>query len=85
MSTIGLQLKVAVRAEEPDEEVPLAGQEELRDLDDEEVPLAALKADQQGLMGYFPAYVGIGLTALLVLIGAAVYLKKHKTSGKKLP
>lgn len=79
MSTIGLQLKVAVRAEEP---VP---EEELRDLDDEEVPLAALKADQQGLMGYFPAYVGIGLTALLVLIGAAVYLKKHKTSGKKLP
>lgn len=70
---------MAVRAEEP---VP---EEELRDLDDEEVPLAALKADQQGLMGYFPAYVGIGLTALLVLIGAAVYLKKHKTSGKKLP
>lgn len=63
----------------PDEAVPQAGGEDLRDLDDEEVPLADLRADQQWRMGYLPAYAGIGLAALLILVCAAVYLKKkHK-------
>lgn len=65
----------------PDEDVPLDGGENLRDLDDEDVPLA----DQQWRMGYLPAYAGIGLAALIILTGAAVYLKKkHKNaaSGK---
>ncbi len=65
----------------PDEDVPLDDGEDLRDLDDEDVPLA----DQQWRMGYLPAYAGIGLAALILLAGAAVYLKKkHKNtaSGK---
>ena len=69
----------------PDEDVPLDGGENLRDLDDEDVPLADLRADQQWRMGYLPAYAGIGLAALIILTGAAVYLKKkHKNaaSGK---
>lgn len=69
----------------PDEDVPLDDGEDLRDLDDEDVPLADLRADQQWRMGYLPAYAGIGLAALILLAGAAVYLKKkHKNtaSGK---
>ena len=69
----------------PAEDVPLDGGENLRDLDDEDVPLADLRADQQWRMGYLPAYAGIGLAALIILTGAAVYLKKkHKNaaSGK---
>ena len=69
----------------PDEDVPLDGGENLRDLDDEDVPLADLRADQQWRMGYLPAYAGIGLAALIILTVAAVYLKKkHKNaaSGK---
>ena len=69
----------------PDEDVPLDGGENLRDLDDEDVPLADLRADEQWRMGYLPAYAGIGLAALIILTGAAVYLKKkHKNaaSGK---
>lgn len=69
----------------PDEDVPLDDGEDLRDLDDEDVPLADLRADQQWRMGYLPAYAGIGLAALIILTGAAVYLKKkHKNaaSGK---
>ncbi len=69
----------------PDEDVPLDDGEDLRDLDDEDVPLADLRADQQWRMGYLPAYAGIGMAALILLAGAAVYLKKkHKNtaSGK---
>lgn len=69
----------------PDEDAPLDDGEDLRDLDDEDVPLADLRADQQWRMGYLPAYAGIGLAALILLAGAAVYLKKkHKNtaSGK---
>lgn len=69
----------------PDEDVPLDDGEDLRDLDDEDIPLADLRADQQWRMGYLPAYAGIGLAALILLAGAAVYLKKkHKNaaSGK---
>ena len=57
----------------PDEDVPLDDGEDLRDLDDEDVPLADLRAVQQWRMGYLPAYAGIGLAALILLAGAAVY------------
>lgn len=65
----------------PDEDIPLGDGENLRDLDDEEVPLAELRADQQWRMGYLPAYAGIGLAAFLILIAAAVYLKKRAEAG----
>lgn len=48
------------------------------DLDDEEVPLAAIKAEQAGLIGYFPVYAGIGGMALLALIIAVIYLSVRK-------
>lgn len=61
----------------PDDQVPLE-QKDLLDLDDEEVPLAAIKAEQAGLMGYFPVYAGIGGMALLALIIAVIYLSVRK-------
>ena len=66
--------------------MPLDDGEDLRDLDDEDVPLADLRADQQWRMGYLPAYAGIGLAALIILTGAAVYLEEEnirtRASGK---
>lgn len=60
-------------AQLPDGEVPL-GEQELEDLDDEEVPLSEIKAEQAGLMGYFPVYTGIGIAAAAVLAAAGIYL-----------
>lgn len=60
----------------PDENTPQA----LQDLDDEEVPLA--KYDFGGRPGavisYLPFYIGIGGTALIALIAAAVCLRKRQ-------
>lgn len=68
----------------PDEEVPLA-QQNLEDLDDGEVPLANIKLDQAGtIMGYLPVYIGIGATAVLLLLIAAIYLsRRRKALAKK--
>lgn len=74
-------------AQLPDGEVPLE-QQELEDLDDEEVPLSEIKAEQAGLMGYFPVYAGIGVVAAVVLAVAGIYLYRRrkklavKSSGK---
>jgi len=65
----------------PDDNVPL-DQQELENLDDGEVPLADIKAEQAGLMGYFPIYAGIAATAAAVLAVAVIYLYKRK---KTLP
>lgn len=58
------------------------GQQEVRDLDDETVPLASGIGDnveQSGiLMGYMPVYIGIGAAAVAVLAVSAIYLKKRR-------
>lgn len=58
------------------------GQQEVRDLDDETVPLASGigdNAEQSGiLMGYMPVYIGIGAAAVAVLAVSAIYLKRRR-------
>ena len=68
----------------PDDEAP-QGQQELVDLDDENVPLANMVTEKQGLrMGYLPIYVGIGVAALMILGASAIYMKKrHKKPAVK--
>lgn len=61
----------------PDDEVPL-DQQDLENLDDEEVPLANIKAEQGMVMGYMPVYIGIAVAAAAVLGVAAVYLHKRR-------
>ncbi len=65
----------------PDNEVPL-GQQSLEDLDDGETPLADLKLDQAGLMGYFPVYLGIGITAAMILLIAGIFLYRKQKKPK---
>lgn len=65
-----------------DDNVPLDHQE-LENLDDENVPLADIKAEQAGLMGYFPVYAGIAAAASVVLAIAAIYLYKRKKAFSK--
>lgn len=63
----------------PDEDVPLNLQD-LEEVEDGETPLAALKLEQAGLMGYFPIYLGIGMTAALMMLVAGIFLyKKHRS------
>ena len=66
----------------PDDNVPL-DQQGLENLDDGEVPLADIKAEQAGLMGYFPVYAGIAAAASVVLAIAAIYLYKRKKAVSK--
>lgn len=61
----------------PDDGVPLE-QQNLEDLDDDEVPLADIKAEQAGLMGYFPVYAGIGAAAASILLIAGIWLLYRK-------
>ena len=61
----------------PDDNVPL-DQQNLEDLDDDEVPLASLRAEQPTIMGYLPVYIGIGAAAALALAGAAIYLNRRR-------
>lgn len=61
----------------PDDEVPL-DQQELENLDDDDVPLAEIKAEQGKVMGYMPIYIGIAVAAAAVLGGAAVYLYRRR-------
>lgn len=67
-----------------DQETPLAGPDDLVDLDEEETPLANQNlddAERPGTkMGYLPVYAGIGAAAAAALILAAVYLKKRRKS-----
>lgn len=61
----------------PDDNLPL-DQQELEDLDDDEVPLAEIKEEQAGLMGYFPIYAGIGIAAAVALLVAGIYIYKKR-------
>ena len=68
----------------PDEDVPLS--DNLRDLDDEDVPLAGAGGEQAGVvMGYLPVYVGIGAVAVSALLLTAVYLKKRQRAAAVPP
>lgn len=61
----------------PDEETP----QDLVDLDEEndEVPLANVKADRPGtVMSYMPIYVGVGAAALIALGIMGLYLKRRR-------
>lgn len=68
----------------PDEDVPLS--DNLRDLDDEDVPLAGAGGEQAGVViGYLPVYVGIGAVAVSALLLTAVYLKKRQRAAAVPP
>lgn len=85
-------------ADNPDEEVPLGGDaapvenlpdenvpldlQDLEEVEDGETPLAAIRLDQAGLMGYFPIYLGIGIVAALMTLIAGIFLYKKQCSPK---